>query len=303
MWFRNLQIYRISDWTLSVDRLNELLQKHAFREPSTMELHTAGWAAPREGGELAHVVNRRILMTLRTEKKLLPASVINQVTRAKAADLEEQQGFKPGRKQMRELKEQVTDELLPRAFGIRRDTRLWIDPVNRWLVIDAAATSKAHDVIGLLLRTIDVGIAQVPLNEAPVAVMTSWLAGNEAPGGFTVDQDVELRSNSDEKAAVRYVRLPLDGDDIRKHIQSGKRSTRLAMTWNDRVSFVLTDAFVIKRVTPLDVLKDAADPTAENEAERFDADFALMTGELSRLITDVVEAVGGERPDERPLLP
>lgn len=101
---------------------------------------------------------------------------------------------------------------------------------------------------------------------------------------------------------MRYVRLPLDGDDIRKHIQSGKRSTRLAMTWNDRVSFVLTDAFVIKRVTPLDVLKNAADPTAENEAERFDADFALMTGELSRLIADVVEAIGGERPDEHSLL-
>lgn len=302
MWFRNLQIFRISDWTLSTESLIERLSKHAFRNPNTIEMHTAGWAAPREDGELAHIVNRQILMTMRTAKKLLPASVVNQVTRVRAADLEEQQGFKPGRKQMRELKEQVTDELLPKAFDIRRDTRLWIDPVNRWLVIDAAAPSKAHDVIGLLLKTIDVGIAQVQLNEAPVAVMTSWLAGNEAPGGFTVDQDVELRSNSDEKSAVRYVRLPLDGDDIRKHIQSGKRSTRLAMTWNDRISFVLTDAFVLKRITPLDIIKDAADPTAEGEAEKFDADFVLMAGELSRLIADVIEAVGGERPDEHPLL-
>ncbi len=302
MWFRNLQIFRIAEWTLSTERLIERLQKHAFREPTTMELHTAGWSAPREGGELAHVVNRQILMALRTEKKLLPASVINQVTRAKASDLEEQQGFKPGRKQMKELKEQVTDELLPRAFGIRRDTRLWIDPVNRWLVIDAASTSKAHDVIALLLKTLDTGIAPVQLNEPPVAVMTSWLAANEAPGGFSVDQDVELRSNSNEKAAVRYVHLPLDGDDIRRHIQSGKRTTRLAMTWNDRISFVLTDAFTIKRVSPLDILKDAADPTAEGEAEKFDADFVLMAGELSRLIADLIEAVGGERPDERPLL-
>ncbi|VVD74432.1 recombination associated protein [Pandoraea horticolens] len=302
MWFRNLQIYRISDWTLSPASLIERLGKQAFRKPTSMEMHTAGWASPREDGEIAHIVNRQILMTLRAEKKLLPASVINQVTRAKAAALEEQQGFKPGRKQMRELKEQVTDELLPKAFDIRRDTRLWIDPVNRWLVIDAAATAKAHDVIALLLKTIDIGIAQVQLNEAPVAVMTSWLAGNDAPAGFTVDQDVELRSNSDEKAAVRYVRLPLDGDDIRRHIQSGKRSTRLAMTWHDRISFVLTDAFVIKRVTPLDIIKDAADPTAEGEAEKFDADFVLMAGELSRLIADLIEAVGGERPDDRPLL-
>ncbi|RSK77890.1 recombination-associated protein RdgC [Pandoraea apista] len=302
MWFRNLQIFRIAEWTLSANDLIERLNKHAFREPSTMEFHTVGWSAPREGGELAHVVNRQILMSLRTEKKLLPASVINQVTRAKAADLEEQQGFKPGRKQMNELKEQVTDELLPRAFGIRRDTRLWIDPVNRWLVIDAASDSKAYDVIALLLKSIDTGIARVQLNDAPVAVMTSWLAANEAPGGFSVDQDVELRSNSNEKAAVRYVHLPLDGEDIRRHIQSGKRTTRLAMTWNDRISFVLTDAFAIKRVAPLDILKDAADPTAEGEAEKFDADFLLMTGELNRLLSEVIDAVGGEREPEKDLV-
>ncbi|WP_087723358.1 recombination-associated protein RdgC [Pandoraea sp. PE-S2T-3] len=297
MWFRNLQIFRISDWTLSTERLNELLQKQAFREPSAMELHTTGWSSPREGGELAHVVNRQILLALRTEKKLLPASVINQVTRAKAADLEEQQGFKPGRKQMKELKEQVTDELLPRAFGIRRDTRVWIDPVNRWLVIDAASPTKADEVRSLLLKTLDITLENIELNEAPVAVMTSWLAGNEAPGGFTVDQDVELRSNTDEKAAVRYVRHPLDGVDVRQHIQSGKRTTRLAMTWNDRISFVLTDAFAIKRVTPLDIIKDAADPTAEGEAEKFDADVALMTGELAKLLDDLIEAVGGEREE------
>ncbi|VVE51277.1 recombination associated protein [Pandoraea morbifera] len=302
MWFRNLQIFRISEWTLSNERLLERLQQNAFRDPSAMEMHTAGWCASRDGEDLAHIVNRQILLVYRTEKKLLPASVVNQVTRAKAVDLEEQQGFKPGRKQMRELREQVIDELMPRAFGIRRDTRLWVDPANRWLIVDAASTAKAHDAIGFLLKTIDIGIANVQLNEAPVAVMTSWLAANESPAGFSIDQDVELRSNANEKAAVRYVHLPLDGDDIRRHIQSGKRSTRLAMTWNDRISFVLTDAFTIKRVTPLDILKEAADPTAESEAERFDADFLLMAGELLRLISDLIEAVGGERTDEHPKL-
>lgn len=302
MWFRNLQIFRISEWSLAPESLIERLNKQAFRKPTSIEMHTAGWAPPREDGAIAHIVNRQILMTLRAEKKLLPASVVNQVVRAKASDLEEQQGFKPGRKQLRELKDQVIDALLPKSFDIRRDTRLWIDPVNRWLVIDAAANTKALDVIALLLRTIDVGIAQVQLNNAPVAVMTSWLAGNDAPPGFTIDQDVELRSNADQKAAVRYVKLPLDGDDIRKHIQSGKRTTRLAMTWNDRISFVLTDAFEIKRVTPLDILKDAADPTAEGESEKFDADFTLMAGELVRLISDLVEAVGGERDPEKDLV-
>ncbi|AHB05714.2 MULTISPECIES: recombination-associated protein RdgC [Pandoraea] len=296
MWFKNLQLHRIpAGWSMSVAQMEEALEKHAFREGGSLEMQVQGWAPPRDGGELVHSVNRQFLLAYRAEKKLLPTTVVNQVTRAKAAELEEQQGFKPGRKQMRELKEQVTDELLPRAFGIRRDTRVWIDPVNRWLVIDAASPAKADEVRSLLLKTLDITLESVELNEAPVAVMTSWLAGNDAPPGFTVDQDVELRSNTDEKAAVRYVAHPLDGADVRQHIEAGKRCTKLAMTWNDRISFVLTDAFIIKRVTPLDIIKDAADPTAEGEAEKFDADVALMTGELARMLDDLVEAVGGER--------
>ena len=93
-----------------------------------------------------------MLLMLGTEKKLLPASVINQVTKARAAEIEEQQGFKPGRKQMKELKEQVTDELLPRAFSIRRDTRVWIDPVNGWLVVDSSSPAKADEILKLLLE-------------------------------------------------------------------------------------------------------------------------------------------------------
>lgn len=294
MWFRSAQIHRIASWTLSQEQLLDALLTQHFRDPTSVELQTCGWTPPFEGGDFAHCVNRQILLTYRSEKKLLPGSVVNQVTRAKAAELEEQQGFKPGRKQMRELKEQVTDELLPRAFGIRRDTHVWIDPVNRWLVIDTASPARADEVRHLLFKTFDITLQNVELNESPMAVMTSWLAANEAPSGFTIDQDVELRSNMDEKAAVRYVHHPLDGADIRQHIEAGKRCTSLAMTWNDRISFVLTDAFVVKRITQLDLLKGAADP-AESEIEKFDADMVLMTGELSRLLADLIDAIGGER--------
>ncbi|GAB3628703.1 Recombination-associated protein RdgC [Pandoraea terrae] len=296
MWFKNLQLHRIpAGWSMSVAQMEDALEKHAFREGGSLEMQTQGWAAPRDDGSLVYSVNRQFLLVFRTEKKLLPATVVNQVTKARAQELEEQQGFKPGRKQMKELKEQVTDELLPRAFGIRRDTRVWIDPVNHWLVIDAASPVKADEVRGLLLKSMDIILETVQLNEAPVASMTSWLAGADTPGGFSIDQDVELRSNADEKAAVRYVRHPLDGDDVRRHIEAGKRCTRLAMTWADRISFVLTDAFVVKRVAPLDVIKDAADPTAQGDDEKFEADFALMTGELARMLADLVEALGGER--------
>jgi recombination associated protein RdgC len=213
-------------------------------------------------------------------------------------EIEEQQGYKPGRKQMKEIKERVADELLPRAFSIYRDTRVWIDPVNRWLVIDAAASAKADEVIGLLSKTIDpLPLEPLYVARSPAAAMTDWLAADEAPAGFTVDQDTELRASGESRAAVRYVKHAIEAEDVRRHIQAGKQCTRLAMTWADRVSFVLTESMDIKRVAPLDVLKENADAMGQNDDERFESDWTLMTGELARLLDGLVEALGGEKRD------
>jgi recombination associated protein RdgC len=93
--------------------------------------------------------------------------------------------------------------------------------------------------------------------QSPSAAMTGWVAGGEAPSAFTLDQDLELRST--EKATVRYAKHSLDGEEIRQHIAAGKVVTRLAMTWNDRISFVLNDLLQIKRLAFLDILKEQAE--------------------------------------------
>src|SRR4051812_18325589 len=152
MWFKNLQIYRLpAPWAYTPEQLEEALSSQAFVPANSNELLQQGWDSPRGNGKLVHVVNKQMLMMLGTEKKLLPSSVINQVAKAKAAEMEEQQGFPPGKKAMKELKERVADELLPRAFSIRGNTWAWIDPVNGWLVVDAASPNKADDIIKLLL--------------------------------------------------------------------------------------------------------------------------------------------------------
>ncbi|AUL49226.1 recombination associated protein [Bordetella trematum] len=299
MWFKNLKIYRLSaPWTLTGEQLEESLAKHAYRQGNNLEMQTLGWISPRENASLSHSINGQILLSLRAEKKLLPSTVVNQVARARAQEIEEQQGYKPGRKQMKEIKERVTDELMPRAFSIYRDTRVWIDTRNHWLVIDAAASAKADEVIGMLVKTVDpLPLENLYVAQSPAAAMTGWLAADEAPANFSIDQDTELRASGESRAAIRYVKHSIDADDVRRHIQSGKQCTRLAMTWADRVSFVLTEAMDVKRVTPLDVLKENPDNLALNDDEKFDSDMALMTGELAKLMTELVEALGGEKRD------
>ncbi|MFP5392580.1 MAG: recombination-associated protein RdgC [Gammaproteobacteria bacterium] len=295
MWFKNLQIYRLpAPWNFTPEQLEKALAPLSFVPANSNELLRQGFDSPRGNGSLVHTVNKQMLILLGTEKKLLPTSVINQVAKARALELEEQQGFAPGKKAMKELKERVADELLPRAFSIRSNVFTWIDPVNGWLVVDAASPNKADDVIKLLLKAVDrMPLESLRVQRSQVAVMTAWLEHDEAPAGFTVDQDTELRATGESKAAVRYVKHTLEPDDIRRHIANGKQCTRLAMTWNDKISFVLTEQLAVKSIKPLDVIKES-DSSVRNDEERFDNDMMLMTGELSKMLADIVEALGGE---------
>lgn len=295
MWFKNLQIYRLpAPWAYTPEQLEAALEPHAFVPASSNELLRQGWDKPRPNGGLVHVVNKQMLIVLGTEKKLLPSSVINQVAKARAAEMEEAQGFAPGKKAMKELKERVADELLPRAFSIRGNVWTWIDPVNGWLVVDAASPAKADEVIKLLLKAVDkLPLESLRVQRSPVGVMTEWLQTDEAPAGFTVDMDTELRATGESKAAVRYVRHTLEPAEVRRHIEAGKQCTRLALTWDSKISFVLTESLAIKSVKALDVLAEKESST-RNDEERFDGDFMLMTGELAKMMADVVEALGGE---------
>ncbi len=296
MWFKNLSVYRLIDWNFTHEALCQALERGRFAPGHKSDISSMGWVPVRENGELAHAVNGQYLLSLRVEKKLLPPTVINQAVREKAAEIEEQQGYKPGRKQNREIKEQVTEVLLPQAFSVFRDTRIWIDPKNGWLVIESGSGTKSDEAIGALAKVIDpLPLKSLYTVQSPAAAMTEWLLADEAPAMFTIDQDTELQSASENKAMIRYVRQSPEVSDVQKHIQSGKQCTKLALTWSDRVSFVLTDALFIKKIHPLDILKENQDLSSMDEEERFDADMTLMTAELAGLLAAVVEALGGER--------
>ena len=298
--FKNSIIYRLpAPWNITQEELETYLEPQAFTPLASLEIQCNGWVPAREGGMLAHHVNRQFLLRLQTEKKILPAAVINQVTRERAKELEEQQGFPPGRKQTKELKEQVTDELLPRAFTRLTSVWVWIDPVNGWLVVDSSTPAKAEDALKLLFKA----VPKFPLETvrtlmSPGAAMTDWLASDEAPEGFTVDQDTELRSTAESRATVRYVRHSLEVSDIRGHIEAGKQCTRLALTWADKISFTLAENLSIKKIALLDVLKEDHDLTSKNADERFDDDFMLFAGEMGKLLAELVEALGGRQVDQ-----
>lgn len=294
MWFRNLQVFRLqNNWNGQVESLEEQLSAHLLQPCGSGIQSSIGWIPTRKEGSLVHSVNRQWLIALGIEQRLLPTSVVKQYVQERVKTIEENEGRRVGRREIRELSESVTAELLPRAFIRKRTTYCWIDPVNGWLVIDAAAPAKADELIEHLHKSVDkLLLTPVKVTQSPCSAMTGWVADSEAPEGFSIDQDMELRSA--ENAVVRYAKHALDGEEIPQHIAAGKVVTRLGMTWGDKIAFVLDEKMQLKRLSFLDILKEESDNQAENEEERFDLDFALMTGELAHLLDDLLKALGGE---------
>lgn len=300
MWFKNIFIYRLApDFSLTPAELQEKLALKPLQPCSGLDKQSRGWVSCRGDDRLVHVANQQILFALGIEQKLLPATIISRFAKERVADIEAQQGYKVGRKELKEIKENVTEELLPRAFALQRTTYAWIDTANGRLIIDAASQAKAEELLELLGKTLDVlPVKPLHTETSPVAAMTDWLAGEHAPHGFTIDRELELRATGENKATVRYAHHALEGGEILAHIAAGKRATRLGMTWNDRISFVLTEQLQIKRLEFLDIIKEESTTLADTDDEIFELDFTLMTGELAKMLTDLTEALGGEMPDK-----
>lgn len=295
--FKNLSLFRIgAAWSASSSQVEDLLQKDVFLPCGASQPQSAGWVPPRgqAHGPLLEVVDGQWVLRLKVERKLLPGSVVRERADEIAQGIEHSTGRKPGRKQMKELREQAALELLPQAFARASALWVWIDPARHLLAIDTSSAARAEEVITLLVKALPgFEVRQIHTAQSPQALMSDWLVSGEPAPGFTVDRECELKSADEMKSVVRYARHPLDTDEVRAHIQAGKQPTRLALTWAERVSFVLTEGLQLKRLDFLDGVYEGRPSVGADEA--FDADVAIATGELRRLIPDLIEALGGEQ--------
>ena len=292
--FSNLITYRIAEsWVPDLQQLEDALQKTPFQECGKTQERSVGWVPPRgeANGLLVESVAGQWMLRFMSEAKQIPASVLNRKVEEKAVHIEKSEGRKPGKKEKKDLKDEAKLDLLPMAFTKQGAMWVWIDPQARLLVLDTSTQGRADEIVTLLVEGLPgFALALVDTQTSPQAAMAHWLMTQEPPAGFSIDRECELVAADESKAVVRYGRHPLDIDQVREHIEHGKLPTKLAMTWDDRVSFVLTEGLQIKKLVLLDAVMDAK---TQDDAG-FDTDVSIATGELSRLIPDLIEALGGE---------
>lgn len=299
--FKNVIVYRlVSPWSVTQAQLEEALQSEHFVECGASQEKSVGWIEPRgqAHGPLVEIVGGQWILRLMMEIKSVPGSVVKRKVEEQVAQIEVSTGRKPGKKEVRELRDDARLALLPMAFTKQGSVGVWIDPKAGWLVLDAGSQSKADEVMTALVKAVpDFAVQLVNTQISPASAMAVWLSTRESPTDFSVDRECELKASDESKAVVRYTRHPLDTEEVSQHIALGKMPTRLALTWNDRVSFVLTEALQLKKVTFLEsVFEETAKAAGDGKDDNFDADVLISTGELSQLIPDLMEALGGEVP-------
>jgi recombination associated protein RdgC len=296
--FKNATLYLTQGLPDTADQFGQRLAAQLFTPCSATQIKSSGWAPPRgdEHGALVESIGGQWIARFMIEAKAVPSSEVRKHADAAADKIEAQRGCRPGKREMRDLREDALQALLPRAFARETAIRVWIDPQNGLLVLDSASQSKADEAITGLVRVAGqgFGVSLLQTNTAPQSAMSAWLTDDDnVPECFAIERECELKGTGDEPARVRLDHIDLNRANVRRRISEGMRPVQLALSWQGRVGFTLAESLKLKKIRfDEGVFGDNRTP----EEDRFDADTAIATGELTGLISDLIEALGG-RPD------
>lgn len=294
--FKNLITFRLTEkFTLSAEELAEKLTAFKFASCTGQQAFSMGWTAPI-GENLVHKASSFMMICLKKEERILPATVINEMLQVRIDEIEEKEGHRLGKKARAELKDNLIFELLPRAFTHSTKLFAYIDTENDFIVVDSASTKQAEDLLSILRKTLG-GLPAIPLNTVnkPILTMTNWLTHETQPSEITIDDECELRAPEEGGSIARFKRHDLTLLEIKNHLETGKQVVKLALNWKDRLSFVLDENLGVKRLKFLELVQEQRNETSpETEEERFDVDFIIMTAELSEFINEMLAVFGGE---------
>lgn len=302
MFFRNLTLFRFSaEVAADLARLDEALDGHRLRSCGPLEMTTRGFISPlgRDEDALVRGIGNCTLVAVGSEDKLLPAVVVNEELSRTVKKIAEEEGRRVGGRERKRIKQELLDQLLPRAFVRPSRLNAYVDQKHGWLVLDTASRKAAENGLTALREALG-SFPAVPLapEQTPRQVMTEWLTSGQLPPGLALGDECELRDpGSAGGAVVRCRHQELESDEIREHLRGGKQVFQLGLSYDDRLGFVLGEDLVLRKLRFFDVVtEELGDSPAESAAAELDARFALMSLELERLLGKLEEWFGLPRP-------
>ncbi|MFT6268251.1 MAG: recombination associated protein RdgC [Alphaproteobacteria bacterium] len=289
MWFKNLKVYRFtSKFTFDEEKLQSMLEGMPFRPCSSQDIQSMGWISPIPKAEnLFHQANQDFLFSLKREQKLLPASVINSELLQKVGEVESETGSPMPKKAQKDLKEEITQRLLPRAFSKYGVTNAFVSVDQQIVVVDSSSDGNAEAFLACLRKCIG-SLPVVPFSKVgQQEVLTDWLM-KDAPAGFELLDEAELQSTADDGGIIRCKKQDLDAEEVLGHVQAGKMVHKLAISFQEKLTCIIAEDLSIKRLKFTDiVLEQNEDIEKENLALKIDADFMLFSSEVKAFIAEL----------------
>ncbi|MGQ9658496.1 MAG: recombination-associated protein RdgC [Thermochromatium sp.] len=302
--FKNARFFRLDQAFESTStELEEALGGRRFRPCGPIETSTLGWTSPlgEETRALVQAVSGCYLICARRQERLLPAAAVAEALDERISELEASEARDIGRAERRRLREQIIDEMLPRAFTRSRRTQLYIDTTSGWLVVDSSSEKQAEDMVSLLRETLGSLPVRLPDPVRPVAgVLTGWLLEDGTPGDFVLGDTCELRDLGEQAGVVRCSRQDLASDEILNHLRAGKQVTKLALDWEGRLSFILAEDLSLRRLRVGEALLQELNGDDPDPAARLEAEFALLALQMRQLLARLDEVFGLTRASPGP---
>jgi recombination associated protein RdgC len=296
MFFRNLTLFRFSPATTeSFEDIEGKLAECRLKPVGPQEISRKGFVSPFGRGEelLSHQVGDALLLSLGSETRVLPAQVVSDALAEKLDRIRETEGRNPGGRERKRLKDEVLTDLIPKAFVQSGRAAGYVDLADGWCVLDTSSRKSAEGFVTAIREALG-SFPAVPVNaeSSPRALMTAWIAGEPLPEGFDLGDEVELRDPVEAGAVIKAKRQELNAEEIRDHLKSGKQVFQLALTFEERISFVLGEDLAIRKLKFLETVTEALDQSErDTQRDEIDAVFALMTGELRILLRRLTEVL------------
>jgi len=289
MLFKNITFFRFPT-TVDLSDIDELLPKAQLKPVGAMDLSSRGFISPlgREEKQVLHRhINHALWLTVGAETKLLPASVVNDLLEQKIEHIHQQQGRRPGGRERRQLKNDLIAELLPRAFVKNTRTDAWLDLEHGFVAINCSS-QKAGETLISDIRKLLGSFPAAPLNgaTAPRSILTAWIAGEPLPEGLSLGYECEMKDPVEGGAVVRCQHHELRCAEIDKHLDAGKKATKVELKFEDTLSFVLGEDLIMRKLKFLDGALDQLEhSTEEGRQAELDALFVLQSGEIRHLFS------------------
>lgn len=295
MWFKQLSFYRLAGTQTDVSQWAGALEKAGFVAVQGLDWFGEGFVPPYAFAPDVWLwaAGDTHALTLKREERVLPAAVVRDALAERVVQVEVQQNRALSKREKRELKEQITDELLPRAFTRSSRTLAVWDAQNGLLLVQQAGTKAEHFVSQLREALGGLALRLPEARQSPASLMQKWLAQGEAEGGFVLGDECELRGAGESAAVVRMRKQDLTAQEVVQHLESGKSVSQLGLIWRDRVAFVLGADWSLKRIRYLDVLTEEVAQEGDDEVALALASQVLMTQALSALLGELAQALGG----------